>query len=60
MDFIDEKCDVFDNDDENKFVYTDIHNEFVAHVGSVYFVLFMTDCYEFQLIVRWKLCSHHP
>jgi hypothetical protein len=34
MDFVDEKCDVFDNDEENKFIYTDIYNEFVEHVSS--------------------------
>ena len=32
MDFVDEKCAVFDNDEENKFVYTEIHNEFKDHV----------------------------
>lgn len=32
MDFVDEKCDVFDNDEENKFIYTDIHREFMDHV----------------------------
>ena len=28
MDFIDEKCEIFDNEDENKFQYTTIHQEF--------------------------------
>jgi hypothetical protein len=32
MDFVDEKCEVFDNDDENKFIYTDIHYEFRDHL----------------------------
>ena len=32
MDFVDERCDVFDNDEENKFIYTDIHREFMDHV----------------------------
>lgn len=38
MDFIDDYCDVFDNEDENKFVYTDIHEKFKEHVRfcSVY------------------------
>jgi hypothetical protein len=35
MDFVDEKCDAFDADDENKFVYTDIHREFRDHVESL-------------------------
>ena len=33
MDFVDEKCYVFDNDEENKFIYTDIHLEFLDHVS---------------------------
>jgi hypothetical protein len=32
MDFVDEKCYVFDNDEENKFIYTDIYHEFLEHV----------------------------
>ena len=32
MDFVDEKCDVFDADDENKFIYSDIHREFRDHI----------------------------
>lgn len=28
MDFVDENCLVFDNDEENKFIYTDLHNQF--------------------------------
>lgn len=32
MDFIDEKCQFFDNDEENKFIYSDIHREFREHM----------------------------
>ena len=32
MNFIDEKCTVFDNEEESKLVTTEIHNEFVALV----------------------------
>eukprot|EP00606_Chrysophyceae_sp_TOSAG23-5_P001198 GSChrysophyteH2.ASY1.ANO1.836.1 assembled CDS len=35
MDFVDEKCDVFDSEDENKFVYSDIHNEFREHIEAL-------------------------
>jgi hypothetical protein len=28
MDFIDEHCVVFDNEDENKFAYTEVHMAF--------------------------------
>lgn len=35
MDFVDEKCDVFTDDDENKFIYTDIHKEFCEHIESL-------------------------
>ena len=35
MDFVDEKCDVFDSDDENKFIYTDIHQEFRDHIEAL-------------------------
>ena len=28
MTFIDENCIIFDSDDENKFAYTDIHQQF--------------------------------
>ncbi len=35
MDFVDEKCDVFDNVDENKFIYSDIHNEFRQHIETL-------------------------
>ena len=33
MDFVDEKCVAFDNEEENKFIYTDIHKEFKDHVS---------------------------
>ena len=32
MDFIDEKCVYFENTEENKFIYTDIHDEFREHI----------------------------
>jgi hypothetical protein len=35
MDFVDEKCDVFDSEDENKFVYSDIHAEFREHIEAL-------------------------
>lgn len=35
MDFIDEKCFYFENTEENKFVYTDIHNEFREHIEAL-------------------------
>lgn len=35
MDFVDEKCSVFDNEDENKLVYSEIHIEFKDHVEAV-------------------------
>jgi hypothetical protein len=35
MDFVDEKCDVFDSEDENKFIYSDIHNEFREHIEAL-------------------------
>lgn len=35
MDFIDEYCDIFDSEDENKFIYTDIHAKFREHVESL-------------------------
>jgi hypothetical protein len=35
MDFIDEYCDVFDSEDENKFIYSDIHAKFREHVRSI-------------------------
>ena len=34
MTFIDENCLIFDNDDENKFAYTDKHKEF-CHLTSI-------------------------
>ena len=33
MDFVDEKCYAFDNNEENKFIYTDIYHEFLEHVS---------------------------
>lgn len=35
MDFIDEHCDAFDSEDENKFVYTDIHRDFKEHMDGL-------------------------
>ena len=35
MDFVDEKCDVFDSEEENKFVYSDIHAEFRDHIEAL-------------------------
>lgn len=35
MDFVDENCIVFDSEEENKFVYTDLHNQFKEHVRYV-------------------------
>jgi hypothetical protein len=35
MDFIDEKCDIFDNEEENKFQYSDIHQEFRETVDAL-------------------------
>jgi len=35
MDFVDEKCDIFDDEEENKFIYTDIHREFCEHVEAL-------------------------
>ena len=34
-DFVDEKCEIFDNEEENKFAYTDIHREFKEHVDAL-------------------------
>ena len=34
MNFIDEKCEFFKNEEENKFIHTDLHNEFKDHVCS--------------------------
>lgn len=30
LSFIDEHCIIFDNEDENKFVYTEIHNVIIT------------------------------
>eukprot|EP00607_Mallomonas_marina_P000607 CAMPEP_0182428836 /NCGR_PEP_ID=MMETSP1167-20130531/23985_1 /TAXON_ID=2988 /ORGANISM="Mallomonas Sp, Strain CCMP3275" /LENGTH=553 /DNA_ID=CAMNT_0024611981 /DNA_START=86 /DNA_END=1747 /DNA_ORIENTATION=- len=35
MDFVDEKCAVFDNEEENKLIYTEIHQEFKDHVDVI-------------------------
>jgi hypothetical protein len=35
MDFVDEKCEVFDSEEENKFVYSDIHNEYRDHIDTL-------------------------
>ena len=35
MSFLDEKCTVFDNEDENKLEFTTIHNEFKKLVESL-------------------------
>ena len=34
MDFVDENCHIFENDEENKFIYTDIYQEFLDHVSA--------------------------
>ena len=48
MDFIDDYCDVFDNEDENKFVYTDIHEKFKEHVryypASIFIFVLFSKC----------------
>lgn len=56
MDFVDEKCDVFDNDEENKFIYTDIYNEFIEHVYFKIFLLpsFLLSFYSLIYLFRWK------
>ena len=35
MDFVDEKCYTFENEEENKFEYTDIHGEFKDHIEAL-------------------------
>jgi hypothetical protein len=35
MNFVDERCDVFDEEDENKLVYTSIHREFCEHIDTL-------------------------
>lgn len=35
MDFVDEKCEIFDNEEENKFTYSDIHREFRNHIEAL-------------------------
>ena len=35
MNFVDEKCEVFTDDDENKLIYTSIHKEFCDHIEAL-------------------------
>ena len=35
MDFVDEKCFIFENEEENKFEYSDIHKEFSEHIEAL-------------------------
>ena len=35
MDFVDEKCFVFVDEEENKFIYSEIHKEFCEHIESL-------------------------
>lgn len=35
MDFVDEKCFVFEDTEENKFIYSDIHKEFCEHIEAL-------------------------
>lgn len=35
LDFVDNKCIVFDNEEENKFEHTIIHNQFKELVGTL-------------------------
>jgi The ARF-like 2 binding protein BART len=35
MDFVDEKCFVFEDVEENRFIYTDIHREFRDHIEAL-------------------------
>eukprot|EP01041_Mallomonas_annulata_P002039 gene2039-3963_t len=35
MDFVDEKCAVFDNEEENKLIYSEIHSDFKDHIEVV-------------------------
>lgn len=35
MDFVDEKCYLFEDDDENKLIYSDIHQEFCDHIEAL-------------------------
>ena len=35
MDFVDEKCELFDDEEENKLIYTEIHKEFCEHVEAL-------------------------
>jgi hypothetical protein len=35
MDFVDEKCYSFEDDEENKLIYTEIHREFSEHIEAL-------------------------
>ncbi len=35
MDFVDEKCFVFEDEEENKLIYTEIHREFCEHIEAL-------------------------
>lgn len=35
MDFVDRRCFLFDNSEENKLIYTEMHNEFKQHVEDL-------------------------
>ena len=35
MDFVDDNCEQFDSEEENKLVYTDIHQEFKRHIETL-------------------------
>ncbi|CAG9334924.1 CFAP36_2 [Blepharisma stoltei] len=35
MSFIDEHCIIFDNEDENKFIYTEVHNQFKDMIDNL-------------------------
>ena len=49
MQFIDDNCIVFDNDDENKFSYSDIHQvkqqQLHANMFIPYYLLFIISSY---------------
>jgi hypothetical protein len=57
MDFVDEKCYVFDNDEENKFIYTDIYHEFLEHVREWRFGgnMFLTCIFQMETIISSNL-----
>lgn len=35
MDFVDKNCDVFEEGEENKFIYSDIHNQFCNYLEEL-------------------------